>query len=130
MKLPDAWRDDRFNRDADAKAGYRSRSLLCHPIKNSKDQVIAVIQLINKRGADGKADGTSRFSALDEELIAAFGAQLAVSIENVLAINEMSKAGSAFKQQQQWPGTSTPSTPEPSAAPKTGTTEPGAIGPS
>ena len=100
INVPDAWRDDRFNRDADAKAGYRSRSLLCHPIKNSKDQVIAVIQLINKRGTDGKADGTSRFSALDEELIAAFGAQLAVSIENVLAINEMSKAGSAFKQQQ------------------------------
>ena len=40
--------DNRFNPDVDLKSGYRTKSVLCFPIQNSRDEVIAVIQLINK----------------------------------------------------------------------------------
>ena len=93
VNVPDAYRDTRFNREIDIKNGYRTKSVLCYPIQNSRDEVIAVIQLINK------ANGL-KFNALDEELVAAFCAQLAVSIENVLAIDEMHKAETVAKHQQ------------------------------
>jgi GAF domain-containing protein len=54
--------------------------VLCYPITNSRDDVIAVIMLINKKNE-------LPFNRSDEELIAAFCAQLAVSIENVSAID-------------------------------------------
>ena len=57
--------------------------VLCYPITNSRDDVIAVIMLINKKD-------DLPFNRSDEELIAAFCAQLAVSIENVSAIDEIS----------------------------------------
>ena len=79
VNVPDAYLDTRFNRDIDLRSGYRTRSVLCFPIVNSRDEVIAVIQLINK------ADGLP-FNRADEELLAAFCAQLAVSIENAIAI--------------------------------------------
>ena len=94
VNVPDAYQDDRFNRDIDQKNGYRTKSVLCYPIQNSRDEVIAVIQIINKH------DGL-RFNALDEELIAAFCAQLAVSIENVLAIDDMNKSSALAARQQQ-----------------------------
>ena len=56
--------------------------MLCYPITNSRDDVIAVIMLINKKNE-------LPFNRSDEELIAAFCAQLAVSIENVSAIDEI-----------------------------------------
>ena len=79
VNIADAYNDDRFNSAIDAASGYRTKTVLCYPIHNSRDEVIAVIQLINK------LSGVS-FSTSDEELIAAFCAQLAVSIENILAI--------------------------------------------
>ena len=56
--------------------------------------MIAVIQLINKRSG-------LKFSRADEELIAAFCSQLAVSIENVLAIEDMNKSSSIAAAQKQ-----------------------------
>ena len=69
VNIADAYRDDRFNREIDLKTGYRTRSVLCYPIVNSREDVVAVIQLINKVGG-------TRFNRGDEELVAAFCAQV------------------------------------------------------
>lgn len=82
INIVDAYQDDRFNRSIDIKSGYRTKSVLCYPILNSKDEVIAVIQLINKLTG-------LQFTKADEDLIAAFCAQLAVSIENLRAIADL-----------------------------------------
>lgn len=88
VNVADAYQDARFNKAIDLKTGYRTKSVLCFPIHNSRDEVIAVIQLINKGGMKA----CLRFNDSDEELVAAFCAQLAVSIENVLAIDEMNQS--------------------------------------
>ena len=94
VNVTDAYEDGRFNRAIDLQSGYRTKTVLAYPIKNSRDEVIAIIQLINKLNG-------LKFSAIDEELVAAFSAQIAVSIENVLAIEEMNKAQTAADEQKQ-----------------------------
>ena len=38
----------RFNRSFDLKSGYRTRSIMCFPLKTSEGRVIGVVQLINR----------------------------------------------------------------------------------
>jgi dual 3',5'-cyclic-AMP and -GMP phosphodiesterase 11 len=37
--------DDRFNHDIDARTGYKTRTLLCMPIKDFNGDVIGVAQV-------------------------------------------------------------------------------------
>lgn len=43
--------DERFNAAIDRKTGYRTQSILCMPLKDSRGDVIGVAQAINKIGA-------------------------------------------------------------------------------
>jgi len=52
LNIPDAYENDKFNQAIDKKTGYRTRGILCMPIK-SEDQVIGVLQLINKTSGSG-----------------------------------------------------------------------------
>lgn len=74
--IPDAYENPMFNQAIDKKTGYRTKAILCMPIK-SNDEVIGVIQLINK------TDGQNHFSADDEDIMMIFlaiaGPILAVS---------------------------------------------------
>lgn len=65
INIPDAYLDDRFNQEVDKASGYRTKSILCMPVKARDGSVVAVIQLINK--ADGGA-----FGRADEELMDSF----------------------------------------------------------
>lgn len=49
LNIPDAYADPRFNREIDKKSGYRTRSILCAPLRNRDGQVIGVTQVLNKR---------------------------------------------------------------------------------
>ncbi len=49
LNIPDVYRDERFNQEVDNMTGYRTRSMLCHPIKDaSNGEVLGVAQVINK----------------------------------------------------------------------------------
>ncbi|XP_014270796.1 dual 3',5'-cyclic-AMP and -GMP phosphodiesterase 11 isoform X2 [Halyomorpha halys] len=50
LNIPDAYKDERFNQEVDARTGYRTKSLLCMPIKDLHGEVIGVAQVINKEG--------------------------------------------------------------------------------
>lgn len=50
--IPDCYQDGRFNAEVDNMTGYRTRSMLCHPIKDSNGEVIGVAQVINKTNGD------------------------------------------------------------------------------
>jgi len=43
-----AYDDERFNKDVDVKTGFKTRNILCVPLKVKKGGVIGVVQLINK----------------------------------------------------------------------------------
>ncbi|TMW63215.1 hypothetical protein Poli38472_002156 [Pythium oligandrum] len=66
INLEDAYNDPRFNSDVDQKHGYTTRSILAMPLRNHNEEVIAVIQLINKLDEPGV------FSSDDEELLSTF----------------------------------------------------------
>jgi adenylate cyclase len=48
-RIDDAYRDPRFNPAADRMTGFRTRSILCVPIRDSEGEVFAVAQLLNRR---------------------------------------------------------------------------------
>ena len=57
MILHDAYADSRFDRSLDQKTGYRTRSMLCVPIRNRQQKIVGVLQLLNKtNGAFGTGD--------------------------------------------------------------------------
>lgn len=99
VRVRDAYRDKRFQKDWDMVTGYRTRSILAAPMKNHVGRTIGVIQVLNKR-ADAKTiarksrrsparTGSAppelfygEFSQDDEELLSALATQAAVSIDN------------------------------------------------
>jgi signal transduction histidine kinase len=74
VNIPDAYNDRRFYPAVDLRSGYRTRSILCMPMRNTQGVTVGVIQVLNKQ------DGP--FTRDDEALLAALASQAAVSIEN------------------------------------------------
>ncbi len=57
VNLKDAYNDKRFNKDFDAKSGYRTKSILCMPMRNKSGKIVGVFQILNKKkGAFDKQD--------------------------------------------------------------------------
>lgn len=71
--IEDAYGDPRFHQDFDRRTGYRTRSILCVPLK-AKDRIIGISQIINR------LDGTP-FNAEDEETLNLLCAHAGVAIE-------------------------------------------------
>jgi len=51
--VSDCYEDSRFNPNIDEITGYRTRSMMCSPIKDSSGDVIGVSQVINKNNHPG-----------------------------------------------------------------------------
>ncbi len=83
VNIPDAYADPRFNPDVDKTTGYRTSTILCMPMRDREGKVVGVIQLLNKR--------TGPFTRSDEELLAAFAAGAAVTVQNALLNEEIRK---------------------------------------
>jgi HD-GYP domain-containing protein (c-di-GMP phosphodiesterase class II) len=90
VNLLDAYEDPRFQRDWDVKTNYRTRSMLCVPMRDTRGEVTGVIQALN--AADGKFDGE------DEELLIALGGQAAQAIENAMLHEEINRLFEGFVQ--------------------------------
>lgn len=74
VNVPDAYLDPRFNQEFDKKTGFRTRSVLCAPLKNIRGEVNGVIEVLNKK--------SGIFFPEDEVLLTAISAQAAIAIEN------------------------------------------------
>jgi sigma-B regulation protein RsbU (phosphoserine phosphatase) len=72
--LHDVYEDPRFDRSLDQKTGYRTRSMLCVPIKNRGQRVVGVLQLLNKM------NGT--FGPRDLEFLSGISEHMAIAMEN------------------------------------------------
>ena len=46
--LTDAYKHPQFNQEVDKKTGYRTKTMLCTPMKDRKGKKIGVIQIVNK----------------------------------------------------------------------------------
>lgn len=50
VNISDAYYHPHFNPEIDERPGYRTKTLLCMPIYSSNEQIVAVVQLLNKAG--------------------------------------------------------------------------------
>jgi len=79
----DAYADPRFDRDIDEKTGFRTKSILCAPIRTARGEVIGVVQTLNKR--------TGAFTPADLELLEAMALQAASALQSSQYIERMRK---------------------------------------
>lgn len=51
LNIPDAYKDPRFNKELDFKTGFRTRNILCQPVRANRGggHIIGVIQFLNKK---------------------------------------------------------------------------------
>ena len=56
LLVPDAYKDPRFNPDADKKSGFRTRSILCVPLM-MQERILGVVQVLNPKFKDSFEEG-------------------------------------------------------------------------
>jgi HD-GYP domain-containing protein (c-di-GMP phosphodiesterase class II) len=79
-----------INRKFDEYSGYRTKSVLAVPMRNQKDEVLGVVQLINsKRNTAARLQSAADiaahvvpFTLHQQELVASLASQAAVALEN------------------------------------------------
>lgn len=81
--IDDAYADNRFNRNIDEQTGFKTKSILCAPVRTVKNEVIGVIQVLNKK--DGK------FSIEDLHLLEAMTTQASVALQSTQFVERMRK---------------------------------------
>lgn len=83
-----------ISRSFDETSGYRTKSMLVVPMRDHHDEVIGVLQLINKK-RDPRAmlrhaalvdENVVPFTSVDEELVSSLASQAAVAFENTRLI--------------------------------------------
>ncbi len=72
--LHDTYADPRFDRSLDQKTGYRTRSMLCVPIRNRGKKIVGVLQLLNKT--------TGAFGTGDLDFLSGISEHMAIAMEN------------------------------------------------
>jgi len=74
INLKDASKDQRFYAGVDKKSGFRTKTMLCMPMKNRHGKIVGVFQIINKKRGN--------FDQQDELFLKAFSEHAALAIEN------------------------------------------------
>ena len=74
VNLEDAYADPRFESEVDIRLGFRTKSLLCLPIRSKSGEPIGVLQLLNKKSGP--------FTHADENLLRAISDHVALALEN------------------------------------------------
>ncbi len=72
--IPDAYEDPRFNPEFDKKHNFHTKSVLCLPLFGTEDQLVGVIEIINKKSGGA-------FNQSDEEFLEAFGGHVAIALQ-------------------------------------------------
>ncbi len=81
--IHDAYQDGRFNRSIDEQTGFVTKSILCAPVKTEKNEVIGVVQVLNKN------DGV--FNQEDLKLLEAMTTQASVALQSTQFVERMRK---------------------------------------
>ena len=96
INIKNAYNNDEYDfsgvKGFDEKHNYHSKSFLNVPLKNHKDKVIGVLQLLNAQ----KKDKIVSFSEELVDLVEALSSQASVALTNQLLINEQKKLFRSF----------------------------------
>lgn len=83
VNVPDAYADERFNREVDRATGYRTRNILAGPMFARDGEVLGVFQLLNSTGG--------QFTDEDEELLDALSGFAGSALENAFLYEELKR---------------------------------------
>jgi phosphoserine phosphatase len=72
INVPDCYADPRFDPATDRRSGFRTRCMLTLPLIDQRDELVGVMQVLNKEGGP--------FDDADEALATALAAQCAVAL--------------------------------------------------
>jgi HD-GYP domain-containing protein (c-di-GMP phosphodiesterase class II) len=92
------------DRSVDERLGYRTRSIVAVPMVSARDEVIGVVQLINKKRRPSTAllnpaafeRNVVAFGTRDEERLLALAGQAGVALENALLYDEIQRLFEGF----------------------------------
>ena len=73
LNIPDAYADKRFNPEVDRKTGFRTRNILAVPLRDHDDELVGVLEVLNKPGGP--------FTPEDVTLAETLGAQAGVVLQ-------------------------------------------------
>ncbi|MDP6389088.1 MAG: GAF domain-containing protein [Alphaproteobacteria bacterium] len=79
----EAYKDKRFNRTVDEQTGFRTKSILCVPVKTVKGEIIGACQILNKK--------KGRFNKDDLQLLEAMTMQASISLQSTQFVERMKK---------------------------------------
>jgi adenylate cyclase len=82
--IKDAYADKRFNRSVDEQTGFKTKSIICAPIKTVKGEIIGVSQALNKKKGE--------FDDEDLALLEAMTTQAAVAMQSRQFVERMKKS--------------------------------------
>ena len=89
LNIPEAYDDPRFNQEVDRQTGYRTKTILCMPVRNKTGNVVGVLQVLNKQAGV--------FNPSDEEMLDALASQAAVALENAKLYEDLRNAYQELK---------------------------------
>ncbi len=90
IHVPDAYADERFNREIDRQTGFRTRNIVSVPLRDHEDRLVGVLQVLNKRSGTFTADDVSLAETLGAQ--AGVALQRARLIEHFIEKQEMERA--------------------------------------
>ena len=79
-----AYKDKRFNREIDHITNFKTRNILCAPLKTLKGEKIGVTQILNKD------DGN--FTEYDLDILGAMNEQASIALQNNIVIEQMKES--------------------------------------
>ncbi len=99
INIKDVYKSKEFNFEGpkafDLATGYRTKSMLVVPMKNYDNDIIGVVQLINKQDDSGKSVA---FTKDDEDLILSMSSQAAMSITQQKLVQDLENLLDSFIQ--------------------------------
>lgn len=81
VNIKDVQKDSRFRSDIDRASGYKTRNMICFPIKNNKGEIAGVLQLLNSSKGE--------FNKRDEEFLNALSIHSAIALQNAELVEKL-----------------------------------------
>ncbi|MEO8360414.1 MAG: GAF domain-containing protein, partial [Vicinamibacteria bacterium] len=82
--IHDAYADPRFNRSVDEKTGFRTRNILCAPVRTMRGEMLGVAQMLNKKEGD--------FTAADLALTSAMCRQASIVLQSTMFVESAQRS--------------------------------------
>ncbi len=83
VNIKNAYESEYFNKEIDLETGYKTKNILCMPIRNLSHQIVGVFQVLNKFKGD--------FTQKDEDLLIAIGSSAGIALENANLFSKQKK---------------------------------------